>query len=103
MDFSDESFFSQFYFTEQTNATVFPSNMEIELGEDAQFYCISEGPNHRMHWTLSDGKPLPNNSRVLGNTLQISSASVTNSGVYVCKVYSSTGKAEDTASLIVRG
>ena len=88
---------------EKTTASVVPKWLEVEYGDPVEFTCDSTGENLDVYWTLNNDQPLPPHVTAHGPVLKIQAASMTDTTRFVCKVVSSTGKAESNGNLIVRG
>ena len=77
------------------------------MGADVKFSCQATGdPTPTLRWTLSGGKPLPNNNRftVLSNgDLEIKTVLQTDSRTYTCRGTNRFGEVTDTTILTVNG
>ena len=96
-----------FSFLGKPSVTVSPSAITVSVGADVKFSCQATGdPTPTLRWTLSGGKPLPNNNRftVLSNgDLEIKTVLQTDSGTYDCRGTNSFGEIIDPAILTVNG
>ena len=94
---------SSFFFLEKTASVITPERIEALPGDYIKFTCLGTGKNFKTMWTLKDNLPLPVHVKVNGPVLYIESAFITDTSLYVCHVWSTTGKSESIAELIVRG
>ena len=85
-------------------ATVTPSSVTVNEGEEVRLRCVAEGSGAlTIIWTMAGGSPLPVGMQENGNELIIPLASSSHSGTYVCSVSNLAGTSQDEAHLIVFG
>ncbi|UXI15568.1 troponin C [Sarcoptes scabiei] len=84
-------------------ARITPSSLNMQRGAKTKLVCNVTGkPNPSIRWIFLGNEPdgrLPNNSRILGNTLSLINLDVYNNGIYTCIASNSYGTAEAQARL----
>ena len=86
------------YFTEPALATVTPSSVTVNEGEEVRLRCVAEGSGAlTIIWTMAGGSPLPVGVQENGNEILIAAASSSHSGTYVCSVSNLAGTSQDEA------
>ncbi|XP_053372877.1 roundabout homolog 1-like [Mercenaria mercenaria] len=80
-----------------------PKNVDVEEGEDAQFFCDVMGdPPIKVRWSKEGGAISFGRARVLSDhTLRIENVESNDDGVYVCSAENAAGSTQATARLVV--
>ncbi len=89
---------------DETTAEIKPKLLEIEEGQVGEFTCEATGDSPRLYWD-TDSKITFSYVSVSGNRsiLTINNTSAGDEVKVYCKVLTTTGKTQSTASLVVRG
>ncbi|XP_033097920.1 basement membrane-specific heparan sulfate proteoglycan core protein-like [Anneissia japonica] len=82
--------------------TISPEFLDLHEGQTAEFTCAVSDSTAVVEWTRRDGRPLPANAALSGNTLYLQSLRPEDSGEYVCTAGNSAGYRFTTCNLIVR-
>ncbi|KAG8431338.1 hypothetical protein GDO86_019022 [Hymenochirus boettgeri] len=75
------------------------SSERVEVGQTVELNCLAD-PGTVVTWHRSSGLPLSSNHQVSGSRLRILQASPADSGIYICRVSTSSGFRD--ASITVR-
>ncbi|XP_018081999.1 basement membrane-specific heparan sulfate proteoglycan core protein isoform X11 [Xenopus laevis] len=79
------------------------SSEAAELGQTIDLNCLADGrPGAVVTWHRLGGLPLASNHQVSGSRMRILQASPTDSGIYICRVSTSSGSQEASITINVQ-